>query len=99
MFAGDGTNDAAALGAAEVGIALSSRSDTAINSASFILPNSDLLTVLELVKLAKSSECLKRDSVWAAVYNVLLIPVASGVFYPIGSRWRLDPVWSRQRCR
>ena len=94
-FVGDGTNDAAALAAADVSIALSSGSDVAINSASFILLNSDLQTVLELVRLAKRVFWrVKANFVWAAVYNVALVPVAAGVFYPIGSHWRLGPVWS-----
>jgi len=94
-FVGDGTNDAAALAAADVSIALSSGSDVAINSASFILLNSDLQTVLELVRLAKRVFWrVKANFVWAAVYNVSLVPVAAGVFYPIGSHWRLGPVWS-----
>jgi P-type Cu+ transporter len=94
-FVGDGTNDAAALAAADVSIALSSGSDVAINSASFILLNSDLQTVLELVRLAKRVFWrVKANFVWAAVYNVALVPVAAGVFYPIGSHWRLGPVWA-----
>ena len=94
-FVGDGTNDAAALAAADVSIALSSGSDVAINSASFILLNSDLQTVLELVRLAKRVFWrVKTNFVWAAVYNVALVPVAAGVFYPIGSHWRLGPIWS-----
>ena len=94
-FVGDGTNDAAALSAADVSIALSSGSDVAINSASFILLNSDLQTVLELVRLAKRVFWrVKSNFVWAAVYNVALVPVAAGAFYPIGNHWRLGPVWS-----
>jgi Cu+-exporting ATPase len=94
-FVGDGTNDAAALAAADVSIALSSGSDVAINSASFILLNSDLHTVLELVRLAKRVFWrVKANFVWAAVYNTALIPVAAGVFYPVGRHWRLGPVWS-----
>ena len=94
-FVGDGTNDAAALAAADVSIALSSGSDVAINSASFILLNSDLQTVLELVRLAKRVFWrVKTNFVWAAVYNVALVPVAAGVFYPIGNHWRLGPIWS-----
>lgn len=94
-FVGDGTNDAAALASADVSIALSSGSDVAINSASFILLNSDLQTVLELVRLAKRVFWrVKANFVWAAAYNLALIPVAAGLFYPIGSHWRLSPVWS-----
>ena len=57
--------------------------------------NSDLQIVLELVKLAKRVFWrFKANFVWVAVYNFLLMLVAAGVFYPIGSHWRLDPFWS-----
>ena len=95
-FVGDGTNDAAALAAADVSIALSSGSDVAVNAASFILLNPDLATVLELVRLAKRVFWrVKANFVWAGVYNVCLVPVAAGVFYTVGGRgWRLGPVWA-----
>ena len=93
-FVGDGTNDTPALAAADVSIALSSGSDVAITQASFILLNSDLETILKLVKLAKRVFWrVKMNFIWAAVYNVCLIPVAAGVTYPAG-RWRLGPVWA-----
>jgi P-type Cu+ transporter len=51
--------------------------------------------VLELVRLAKRVFWrVKANFVWAAVYNVALVPVAAGVFYPIGNHWRLGPVWA-----
>ena len=94
-FVGDGTNDAAALAAADVSIALSSGSDVAINSASFILLNSDLATVLELVRLAKRVFWrVKANFVWAGVYNICLVPVAAGIFYDVSKGWRLGPVWA-----
>jgi cation transport ATPase len=94
-FVGDGTNDAAALAAADVSIALSSGSDVAIHSASFILLNSNLQTVLELITLAKRVFWrVKANFVWASVYNLALVPVAAGVFYPVGNHWRLGPVWA-----
>ena len=93
-FVGDGTNDTPALSAADVSIALASGSDVAITQASFILLNSDLETILILVKLAKRVFLrVKANFVWAAIYNVALIPVAAGVFFPIG-QWRLGPVWA-----
>jgi len=93
-FVGDGTNDTPALSAADVSIALSSGSDVAMTTASFILLNSNLQTILELVKLAKRVFLrVKLNFAWAAVYNICLIPVAAGVFFPI-SQWRLSPVWA-----
>ncbi|KAI1630195.1 Cu2+-exporting ATPase [Exophiala viscosa] len=99
-FVGDGTNDTPALSAADVSIALSSGSDVAITTASFILLNSDLNTILSLVRLAKRVFLrVKLNFAWAAVYNVCLVPVAAGVFFPLGAShdhggWRLGPVWA-----
>ncbi|KAK5940139.1 hypothetical protein PMZ80_007558 [Knufia obscura] len=93
-FVGDGTNDTPALTAADVSIALSSGSDIALTSSSFILLNSNLTTILHLVRLAKRVFFrVKLNFAWAAVYNVSLIPVAAGVFFPI-AQWRLSPVWA-----
>ena len=93
-FVGDGTNDTPALNASDVSIALASGSDIALTSSSFILLNSDLSTILHLVRLAKRVFFrVKMNFAWAAVYNVGLIPVAAGVFYPI-AQWRLSPVWA-----
>jgi P-type Cu+ transporter len=99
-FVGDGTNDTPALSAADVSIALSSGSDVAITTASFILLNSDLRTILSLVRLAKRVFLrVKMNFAWAAVYNLCLVPVAAGVFFAVGASetvggWRLSPVWA-----
>lgn len=99
-FVGDGTNDTPALSAADVSIALSSGSDVAMTTASFILLNADLQTILSLVRLAKRVFLrVKLNFAWAAVYNLCLVPVAAGVFFPIGANshsagWRLNPVWA-----
>ena len=93
-FVGDGTNDTPALAAADVAIALSSGSDVALTSASFILLNSNLTTILHLINLSKRVfRRVKMNFAWAAIYNVALIPVAAGVFFPI-NQWRLSPVWA-----
>lgn len=93
-FVGDGTNDTPALTAADVSIALSSGSDVAITSASFILLNSNLTTILHLTRLAKRVFLrVKLNFAWSAVYNIALIPVAAGVLFPI-AQWRLSPVWA-----
>ncbi|KAK2768160.1 hypothetical protein FQN54_000012 [Arachnomyces sp. PD_36] len=83
-FVGDGTNDSPALTAADVSIAMASGSDVAVSSASFILLTSDLSKIPELVKLSRRVfRRVKMNFVWAAIYNILLVPVAAGIFYPI----------------
>jgi P-type Cu+ transporter len=99
-FVGDGTNDTPALSAADVSMALSSGSDVAITTASFVLLNSDLRTILTLVRLARRVfRRVKMNFAWAAVYNLCLVPVAAGVFFAVGAGkghggWRLSPVWA-----
>jgi P-type Cu+ transporter len=101
-FVGDGTNDTPALTSASVSIALSSGSDIAISTSSFILLNNDLPTLLTLIELSQRVfSRVKWNFVWAAAYNVMLVPVAAGVLFRVGdvggsggNGWRLGPVWA-----
>ncbi len=82
---GEGFNDAPALSHADVGVALASGTDVAIESADMTLLNPDLMTLARAIALSRRIRRVIRENLaWAFIYNLILIPVAAGALYP---RW------------
>lgn len=91
---GDGINDSNALAQADVSIAMGKGSDIAMDVAKMTIISSDLLKIPEAIHVSKqTSKAIKQNLFWAFIYNVIGIPIAAGILYPVNG-FLLDPMWA-----
>lgn len=85
MMCGDGINDSPALASSDIGVSINSGTDIAMDSSDVILTKNDLSSIINLIRISKeTTRNIKQNLFWAFFYNLLMIPIAIGLFKPIG---------------